>query len=82
MPALPRVIGGPAMGYRRRIHPGDGQDGVRRTRQGQAKNPLTVGIVDDVTHSSLEVDPGFIIEVDQVVRAMFFLVSAQMARSA
>jgi len=33
---------------------------------------FTVGIVDDVTHMSLKVDPDFDIEGDDVVRAVFF----------
>jgi len=33
---------------------------------------FTVGIVDDVTHLSLPVDPDFDIEADDVVRAVFF----------
>jgi pyruvate-ferredoxin/flavodoxin oxidoreductase len=33
---------------------------------------FTVGIVDDVTHSSLPVDPEFSVEPDEVVRAVFF----------
>ena len=36
------------------------------------KNHFTVGIVDDVSHTSLSFDPSFDIESDQVVRAMFF----------
>jgi pyruvate-ferredoxin/flavodoxin oxidoreductase len=36
------------------------------------KNHFTVGIVDDVTHLSLPVDPEFDIEPDDVVRAVFF----------
>jgi len=36
------------------------------------KNHFTVGIVDDVTHTSLEVDHTFDIEGRNVVRAMFF----------
>jgi pyruvate-ferredoxin/flavodoxin oxidoreductase len=36
------------------------------------KNHFTVGIVDDVTHTSLDVDYSFDIEADDVVRAMFF----------
>jgi len=38
----------------------------------QPKNHFTVGINDDVSYSSLEFDPAFIIEPDNVVRAMFF----------
>jgi pyruvate-ferredoxin/flavodoxin oxidoreductase len=40
-----------------------------------AKKPrrrFTIGIVDDVTHRSLEYDPAFDIERDDVVRAVFF----------
>lgn len=36
------------------------------------KNHYTVGIVDDVTHTSIDVDNEFDIEPDDVVRAMFF----------
>ncbi|MBL1215269.1 MAG: pyruvate:ferredoxin (flavodoxin) oxidoreductase [Ignavibacteriae bacterium] len=36
------------------------------------KNHFTVGINDDVTFTSLEFDPDFIIEGDDVVRAMFY----------
>ncbi len=36
------------------------------------KNHFTIGIVDDVTHTSLPYDPDFTIEADDVVRAVFF----------
>ncbi|MBE9206815.1 pyruvate:ferredoxin (flavodoxin) oxidoreductase [Nostoc sp. LEGE 06077] len=36
------------------------------------KNHFTVGIHDDVTHTSLNFDPDFSIEPDNVVRAMFY----------
>jgi pyruvate-ferredoxin/flavodoxin oxidoreductase len=36
------------------------------------RNHVTVGIVDDVTHTSLPVDPEFDIEPDEVKRAVFF----------
>jgi pyruvate-ferredoxin/flavodoxin oxidoreductase len=38
----------------------------------QPKNHFTVGIVDDVTHTSLAVDPEFDIEPEDVIRAVFF----------
>jgi pyruvate-ferredoxin/flavodoxin oxidoreductase len=38
----------------------------------QPKNHFTVGINDDVTHSSLAFDPEFSTESDKVVRAMFY----------
>ncbi len=36
------------------------------------KNHFTIGINDDVTHTSLEFDPSFVTEGDDVVRAMFY----------
>jgi pyruvate-ferredoxin/flavodoxin oxidoreductase len=36
------------------------------------KNHFTVGITDDVTHTSLTVDPEFSTEADKVVRALFY----------
>ncbi len=38
----------------------------------EPKNHFTVGIDDDVTHTSVDYDPAFNIEPDDVVRAMFF----------
>ena len=36
------------------------------------KNHFTVGIIDDVTFTSLDFDPSFVIEGDDVVRCMFY----------
>ena len=38
----------------------------------QPKNHFTIGINDDVSHTSLDYDPEFSIELDSVVRAMFY----------
>ncbi len=38
----------------------------------RAKNHFTVGIEDDVSHTSLTVDPAFDLEPDAVVRAIFY----------
>ncbi|KXK13440.1 MAG: putative pyruvate:ferredoxin oxidoreductase [Chloroflexi bacterium OLB15] len=40
--------------------------------QAKPKNHFTVGINDDVSHTSLEVDESFSIEPDNVVRAVFY----------
>jgi pyruvate-ferredoxin/flavodoxin oxidoreductase len=40
--------------------------------QPKPKNHFTVGIIDDVTHTSLDFDPDFSIEPDTVVRAIFY----------
>jgi pyruvate-ferredoxin/flavodoxin oxidoreductase len=41
-------------------------------KEGQPKNHFTVGIHDDVTHTSIDYDPTLNIEPDDVVRAMFY----------
>jgi pyruvate-ferredoxin/flavodoxin oxidoreductase len=41
-------------------------------KKDQPKNHFTIGINDDVTHTSLSYDPTFGIEPDDVVRALFF----------
>jgi pyruvate-ferredoxin/flavodoxin oxidoreductase len=38
----------------------------------EAKNSFTVGINDDVSHRSLEIDPHFTIETDKVTRSVFY----------
>jgi pyruvate-ferredoxin/flavodoxin oxidoreductase len=38
----------------------------------EPKNHFTIGINDDVSHTSLEVDPSFSIEPEETVRCMFF----------
>lgn len=40
--------------------------------QPSPKNHFTIGIEDDVSHTSLDVDPNFSIEPEDVVRAQFF----------
>ena len=40
--------------------------------QPQPKNHFTIGINDDVGHTSLEYDAGFSIEPDNVTRAVFY----------
>jgi len=41
-------------------------------KEGKPKNHFTVGIHDDVTHTSVDYDPTLNIEPDDVVRAMFY----------
>lgn len=40
--------------------------------QSKPQNHFTIGIIDDVSHTSLDFDPDFSIEPDSVVRAVFF----------
>lgn len=41
-------------------------------KKAEPKNHFTVGIIDDVTHTSIAYDPKFNIESDDTIRAMFF----------
>ena len=69
----PTVIGGRYGLSSKEFTPAMVQGGLRRARARRSpKHHFTVGIVDDVTHTSLPVDPDFDIEPDDVVRAVFF----------
>ncbi len=48
----------------------------------QPKNHFTLGIDDDLTHTSIDYDPAFNIEPDDVVRAMFYGLGADGTVSA
>ncbi|CAL7963440.1 putative pyruvate-flavodoxin oxidoreductase [Gammaproteobacteria bacterium] len=48
----------------------------------QAKNNFTIGINDDVTNTSLEYDPNFDIEPDEVIRSIFYGLGADGTVSA
>jgi pyruvate-ferredoxin/flavodoxin oxidoreductase len=41
-------------------------------KKAEPKNHFTVGINDDVTHTSIDYDPAFSTEPDEVIRAMFY----------
>ncbi|MCX7819048.1 MAG: pyruvate:ferredoxin (flavodoxin) oxidoreductase [Kiritimatiellae bacterium] len=70
--ALPRVIGGRYGLSCKEFTPAMAKAVFDELAKPEPKNRFTVGIRDDVTHTSLEYDPSFIIEPDHVVRAMFF----------
>jgi hypothetical protein len=55
------------------IHAGHGEGGLRRDcAKPKPKNHFTVGINDDVTHTSLDYDPAFSTEDPETVRALFY----------
>ncbi len=72
MPAMPRVIGGRYGLSSKEFTPAMVKAVFDELAKPKPKNHFTVGIKDDVAHTSLDYDPGFIIEPDNVVRAMFF----------
>ncbi|OOZ40563.1 pyruvate:ferredoxin (flavodoxin) oxidoreductase [Solemya pervernicosa gill symbiont] len=70
--AMPRVIGGRYGLSSKEFTPAMARAVFDNLAADNAKNHFTVGINDDVTHSSIEFDHGFDIEPDNVTRAMFF----------
>ncbi|MFZ1640266.1 MAG: pyruvate:ferredoxin (flavodoxin) oxidoreductase [Candidatus Contendobacter sp.] len=71
-PILPRIIGGRYGLSSKEFTPAMVKAVFDELRKDRPKNHFTVGINDDVTHTSLDVDQNFVIESDKVVRAMFF----------
>lgn len=70
--ALPKVIGGRYGLSSKEFTPAMIKGVFDELGKAQPKNHFTVGIYDDVTHTSLEYDPNFDIEPDDVVRAVFW----------
>jgi pyruvate-ferredoxin/flavodoxin oxidoreductase len=70
--SVPHVIGGRFGLSSKEFTPAMAKAVFDELKKTQPKNHFTVGINDDVTHTSLEVDPAFGVEPDDVVRALFF----------
>ncbi len=70
--ALPRVIGGRYGLSSKEFTPAMVKAVFDELDKERPKTHFTIGINDDVSHSSLDYDPGFIIEPDSVVRALFY----------
>ena len=70
--AMPRVIGGRYGLSSKEFTPAMIKGVFDEAAQERPKNHFTVGIHDDKTHTSLEYDPSFSTEPDDVVRALFF----------
>ncbi|MDJ0860714.1 MAG: pyruvate:ferredoxin (flavodoxin) oxidoreductase [Gammaproteobacteria bacterium] len=71
-PGMPRIIGGRYGLSSKEFTPAMVKAILDETAKKNPKNHFTVGIRDDVTHNSLDYDPSFIIEKDNVVRSIFF----------
>ena len=69
---MPRVIGGRYGLSSKDFDPAQAKAVFDELKKDEPKNGFTVGVNDDVSHSSLEVDPGYSIEPDDVVRAVFY----------
>lgn len=70
--AMPRVIGGRYGLGSKNFNPAQAKAVFDELRKPEPKHGFTVGIEDDVSHSSLAVDPTFSIEHEDIVRALFF----------
>ncbi len=68
----PRVIGGRYGLSSKEFTPAMVKGVFDEMKKDKPKNHFTIGIYDDVTHTSLEFDPDFFIEPDDVVRAVFY----------
>jgi pyruvate-ferredoxin/flavodoxin oxidoreductase len=70
--AMPRLIGGRYGLSSKEFTPAMVKAVFQELGTDRPKNRFTIGINDDVTHTSLAHDPTFDIEPDSVVRAMFY----------
>ena len=71
-PTMPRVIGGRYGLGSKNFNPAQAKAVFDELKKPDPKNGFTVGIDDDVSHTSLAVDAGFSIERDDVVSAVFY----------
>ena len=70
--AMPRLIGGRYGLSSKDFDPAMAKAVFDELDKPDARHGFTVGITDDVSHTSLAVDPGFDIEPPDVVRALFY----------
>ncbi|MBE7557439.1 pyruvate:ferredoxin (flavodoxin) oxidoreductase [bacterium] len=69
---MPKVLGGRYGLSSKEFTPAQVKAVFDNARAGKSKNHFTVGIHEDVTHTSLPVDSGFTTEAPDVFRAMFY----------
>jgi pyruvate-ferredoxin/flavodoxin oxidoreductase len=69
---MPRVIGGRYGIGSKDFTPAMVKATLDEMSKPEPKNSFTVGISDDVSHRSLEIDPHFAIETDKVTRCVFY----------
>jgi len=68
----PRVIGGRYGLSSKEVTPAMVKGVFDEMAKPKSKNHFTIGIVDDVTHTSLAYDPGFSTEAPETVRCLFY----------
>jgi len=72
VPAMPKLIGGRYGLSSKDFDPAMAKAVFDELSEAQPKHGFTVGIVDDVSHTSLDYEPSFDIEPPDVVRALFY----------
>ncbi len=72
LPAMPRVIGGRYGLSSKEFTPAMVKAVFDELKKSAPKNGFTVGIQDDVTHTSLDIDPTYFLRHPGVTNAMFF----------
>jgi pyruvate-ferredoxin/flavodoxin oxidoreductase len=70
--AIPRIIGGRYGLSSKEFTPAMVKTVFDELKKSEPKNHFTIGIVDDVTHTSLTYDPEFSTEDPRTVRALFY----------
>ncbi len=70
--SLPQIVGGRYGLSSKEFTPAMIKGVFDNLAQDQPKNHFTVGINDDLTHTSLEYDPNFSTEPEEIVRAIFY----------
>jgi pyruvate-ferredoxin/flavodoxin oxidoreductase len=68
----PKIIGGRYGLSSKEFTPGMVKGIFDEMKKKLPKNHFTIGIHDDVTHTSLDYDPCFLIEGDEIIRSVFF----------
>jgi len=71
-PAMPGIIGGRYGLSSKDFSPPMAKAVFDQLRNPDPRNSFTIGITDDVSHTSLTIDPSYSIEPDDVVRAVFY----------
>ena len=72
LPQQPQVVGGRYGLSSKEFTPAMAEAIFRHLEQDRPQHPFTVGIVDDVGHLSLSINPAFHIEPDETFRAVFY----------
>ncbi len=80
--AMPRIVGGRYGLSSKEFTPAMVKAVFENLALPQPKNHFTVGIHDDVSHTSLDYDPGFVIEDEEVVGCVFYGLGADGTVSA